>query len=271
MPDAPRMMPQWWGRFELELDQTACWQIGPFSMWVLRARSEWRIGILRASDAVDGSLVVEVPSDRMEPPAGSTVQRFGFGRSPAVLHLRPALADRAVVVAPDAPFFLPPRQEIVLYVSLPLWIEVFLGKGEDPLLDVPIFRPSDTWFGASTQTGELCYAARTSARLVRENLSVLPHRATSEIRVRNNAKSVLTVERLKIPTGQMSLHSGADARLWTDTVTLERKTDNGEATVGLESGPPAGAAASTRVRPPRNPGNRGFSIPAFSEMLWLGG
>jgi hypothetical protein len=261
----------WWGRFDLDAECNAFFKVGPFSLWASRRHHEWRLAYMRTEDQCVESVVVEAPSEQKDPPAEATLQRFGFADSPTSLVLQPALADRPVVVTPEAPFLLPPGQEIFLYVGLPLWVEVSVGDQKPNLLDLPLFIPSDTWFGSSTRSGELCYAARTTARLTLENVPVRPHRAMSEICIRNSAKSLLTVERLRVPTGQMSLYSGRDARLWTNTVTLERKTDSDDATIGLKSGPPAGAPSSHEIREPRTPTSKGFSIPAFAELLRLGG
>lgn len=261
----------WWGQFELDVDNFGFWQIGPLSLWAHRAQHEWRLSFARSRDRLADALAVEVPGQGTPPPDDATAQRFGFDQSPARLRLRPALPDRPVVIAPESPFSLPPRETAALYVGLPLWIEVFLGDGDTPLLDEPVFRPSDTWFGSSTLRGELCYAARTSARLTLANVPVRPHRAFSEIRIRNTAKTLLTVDRIRIPCREMTLYTDSDSRLWTNTVTLERKTDTSDATVSLQSGPPAIAANTAQVGPPRVPATRVLSIPVFTEMLRLGG
>jgi hypothetical protein len=115
--------------------------------------------------------------------------------------------------------------------------------------------------------GELCYATRTSARLTVEDLPVRPHRAISVVEIKNTAKTNLTVEKLKIPTLQMSVFAAGDGQLWTETLTLERKEEDAMASVRLGKGPPRKASGAQLVRGPRSPSERGLLIRAFSGLL----
>ena len=121
----------------------------------------------------------------------------------------------------------------------------------DPVVDEPIVRPSDTWFGPNTQAGELCYAARMTARLHLENVSVQPGRAISAVHVHNRSTSALDVHRIKIPVESLSLFASADGHLWTESLSLERSASSNDATVRLESRP-EDPSASRQVSAPRS-------------------
>ena len=57
----------------------------------------------------------------------------------------------------------------MIYVSTPLWVRVDVHDPPQFLQEIPVIRPSDTWFGPSTREGELGYAGRTHGRLNFEN------------------------------------------------------------------------------------------------------
>jgi hypothetical protein len=116
-------------------------------------------------------------------------------------------------------------------------------------------------------TGELCYASRTNARLHLANLPPRPHRATTRVTLRNGADSELVLERLALPVPHLSLHAGAEARLWTPSVTVERDRDGGLAEVRLEATPPAEAGASELVAPAREADSRNVLVRALEALL----
>lgn len=237
-------------------------QLGPLHLWALRARAEWRIATLNVDEADVGS----APSD--EPPPSAVVTRFGFSNPPLALRLHPALADRAVIVSPADPFLLPPREEVELYVSTPVWVVVTLeDRPSEVLLEVSSQRPSDTWFGPSTRVGELCYAARTRARLTLEEVEDRPHRAVAVVRIANRARTLLTIERLRLPVPAMSLYVDGRGRLWTEPVTLARASDDERASVQLGGGPPTQARGTVRLAEPRNRAERGLLERTFGGII----
>ena len=59
-----------------------------------------------------------------------------------ICELLPNLADRPVVARPAVPFFIPPGEELELFVSTPIWVQ--LRSGTTDLVELPCLRPSDT-------------------------------------------------------------------------------------------------------------------------------
>ena len=222
-------MTTWWGDFEIRTKETRCWQIGPMSLWVTRGDDEWRIATTQGDNPLDNRLSV---AEAAEEPVGDCVDamRFAAGDSP-VVRLAPGLPDRPLIVKSTRPFFIPTKQEVTLYVSSPLWLRIFAGEENHELVDIPMDRPSDTWFGPDTRTGEMCYAARSSARMHLENLPMRPHRSISTLHIRNRAKSALQFERLKVPVQYLSLSPSEEGHLWTEALQFERREDTATARV----------------------------------------
>ena len=258
-------MSNWWGTYDVAMGHTLRWQIGPATLWVTRKQVEWSVGRLDGRDPVDNRLAV---AENSEVPDGDEVEvsRFAVQGESRALRLTPALPDRPVIFKAAKPFFVPAGEEATLFVSSPLWLRLDVGEKTTELLDVPLQRPSDTWFGPDTLTGELCYASRTSARLHLQEVPVRPHRAITEVRIVNRAKASLPLENLKVPVPGLELFASGDGHLWTAGLTLEREEDRDQARVRITDRPKT-ATALTPVAPPRTPASRGALIDAFGGLL----
>jgi hypothetical protein len=175
------------------------------------------------------------------------------------------------VVSPQEPLFVPPDEKVAVFISTPVWVEVALGDASPSVLDEPTQRPTDTWFGPSPMSGELCYATRTAARMNLENVSVKAHRAISVVEIKNRSKSILSVEKIKIPMMHQSLYATASGALWTESVTLDHQEEEALAAVRLGKGPPETAPDARLVRGPRTPAATGLLTRAFGGLIrWEG-
>jgi hypothetical protein len=258
-------MKPWWGDFEFAPGQTLRWQIGPKALWITRADGEWIIASQDGRDPLDNRLTVahaaaELADDDAE------VKRFAVRDDSRVLRLVPALPDRPLIVNTAKPFFVPSSESATLYVSVPLWFRVLLAGSDAELKDTATVRPSDTWFGPDTLSGELCYASRTSARLHIENIPLRPHRAVSTVRIRNGAATRLPLEKLKVPVEHLSLFSSEEGHLWTEPLTLERKGNSEKAAIRLVSRATIGDATRP-IAPPRLKASKGFVLDVFGRLF----
>jgi hypothetical protein len=135
------------------------------------------------------------------------------------------------------------------------------------MLDVPTYRPSDTWFGPNTRVGELCYAARTSARLSLDQVVRRPGRAITELRLINDGHDALRIERVKVPVPHLGVFRSEDGVFWTERVDLHRKPDEAQATIEIVPGAPAIAGATTRIAEPRETGTPSILVRALGALL----
>jgi hypothetical protein len=186
-------------------------------------------------------------------------------RSESALRLLPRLPDRPVVSRPDTPFYVLAGEEIRLFVSSPVWVHVLSGERE--LLEIPIYRPSDTWFGPSTREGEVCYASWTSGRTELAELPRRPHRAVATVRVENHTEKSVLVERLNIPVPYLALYAAADGSLWTQGVTLRMVEDGATAEIHIAKEGPPEAPGATRLADPREDADRNLLVRALSALI----
>lgn len=269
----PVMTPprEWYGEYELAEGAEAYWRIGPMRFWISRKQKEWRFSCLPGDDPLDPSLERDLEGGVAESAAADdSAVRLGADHPGSRLVLTPQTADRPVVVRPVTPFLLPPDEELTLYVSTMVWLQVKVGDPPREFLEVPLYRPSDTWFGASTGDGEMCYSLQTSARLYLEKLPIRPHRAISALRVRNRAGTNLSIERVVLPLPHMSIFAGEDGKLWTETVTLEHTQDGRESPLILGRKAPPYAGATHKLSGPRQKSGRGLLTRAFGTLKFGG-
>ena len=273
--------PRWWGRSSLDIDEAGCWTIGPTTLWANRTRHDWRLLYMSTGDAMQYEHNVDVPASihrwhELEEQAmhdlSLTVHRHTFRSTPADLTIEPILADRAIVVRPEYPLSIPAGEEVILFLSTPLWIRV--RAGDTVLEDVPSHRPSDTWFGPSPRDGELCYATLTAGRLTLSKLPMRAHRAVTPLTIRNEADDSFPLERVHVPAPYLALYesdSGIGDHLWTQGLTLVRNKANGTAEVRIRSGPPEGTSATTELSAPRREAKSGLVVNTFRAIEGLFG
>ncbi|MGA9853374.1 MAG: hypothetical protein WBR15_10640 [Gammaproteobacteria bacterium] len=250
-PEASSSARAWWGEFILKANTMGCWHLGPLVLWVQRLTGEWRIAWRAGEELMQQVAEVKLALPPEEPAEGMAVSRFSFRDTGKPMRLVPALADRPVVVKPDMPLYIPSGEEITLYVSTTLWVRIFIGHDSGPLMEIPTLRPSDTWFGPNTRSGEICYASRTFAHTRAEDIVLRPHRAITPVHIRNHAPDALAVERLSVPVPLLSLSVNERGQFWTQSVTLERRAHADNTMLQLGDMNLSGAVAIERVCGPR--------------------
>jgi len=189
--------------------------------------------------------------------------RYSFARAPTELCLRPRLLDRSVVFKAYQPVHVPPGEKVVFYISSPVCVSLELGDPAMTLLELPSQRLSDTWFGPSTQEGELCYAAKTRARNSLEDLPLRPHRAVTPVTIHNRADDILAIDKLSIPVPLLAVYADAKGSLWTQSVKLEHT--QGESLAALTIG--KASSGLKRLAPARELGQTGKLVRAFTRFF----
>ncbi len=214
--------PPWWGVFDCPPDAPRHWRVGPLHLWVQAWPGEWQLQHCLAPDPLDDSLTVAATD--VPVPANAKVQRFASARLGHAVQLGARCPDRPVVVRPEMPFTLLAGDRVELFVGTAVWLTLAPAGGE-PLLELPVYRPTDTWIGADTRAGTMGYALRTSARTSLDSLVNRPGRAVTRLTLINNSRRPLAFLRVVLPMPSLSLWTG-DGRLWTDAVTYELGVDD---------------------------------------------
>lgn len=260
-------MTTWWGRYEVKHGTTGRWRVGPMTLWIQRLRGEWRVA-WESAGAAAGGVAVDVPcADEVDLLALPSVARFGVSGEGETIDLQPRLADRPVVTHPERPFYVPAREKVTVYVSTPLWLAVTDGDSKRTIEELPIERPSDTWFGPDTMHGVLCYATTTACRLQLEDVRVRPHRAITEVVIDNATAKELLLERMQLPVDYLGLFLARDGALWTPDIEFHH--EEGQELQPLEVKRSSAQAGEGRplVTPPRRRAAGNVLVRAFSSLF----
>ena len=216
--------PVWWGTQSFEPGQGRHWHMAGMNLCIIRQIREWQFQINRTPAQGEDNHAWHRDEQLPENPLGE-LSRYVFGQTSGQLTLLPRMADRSIVVRPVMPLFVPPGQDIIFYVSTPVWLSCLVEGRDTPLIDIPIVRPADTWFGPNTVKGELCYATQVTGRLELNHLSKWPFRAVTPVRISNNSNTFMPVERINLPVPFLPVYASASGRLWTPIlyVTTEER------------------------------------------------
>ncbi|MFO8071961.1 MAG: hypothetical protein R6V85_08800 [Polyangia bacterium] len=260
----------WWGVFRVPTGTAKRWTIGPLTLHVQRLADEWRVASQTADDPFASEVTVAEKSfaDRAALFEMGTAARTAQIDDSEEIALVPALPDRSVVTSSERPLTVLPGEKAAIFVSSPLWVRLERPDG-DLLEELPIYRPSDTWFGPNTRQGELCYASRTTYRTSVELIPALPHRAITEVEMDNQAGSPIRVDRMQLPVKHLSVFLAADGRLRTEDVVFRRGDAQDLAELKLREGirTAAGSAAPEKISGPRERPQGNLAIRAFGSIF----
>lgn len=256
----------WWGDYELGVGESGRWRIGPLQLYIERRRAEWLIHSHSSNDARDVLCETEIPTQSSLPDHVEShrfVQRATGGR----ITLSGRLADRPVVIKPAVPLSVPGGEEVTLYVGSPVWIQVAVGDPPITLLEIPSHRASDTWAGPNTREGIACYSSRTLAQVDFADCTLRPHRAITEVEVRNNAEDTLVIEQIQLPAPLLALYGGDSGVLWTQSVTLTRDNREHAARLAIGDAAPAKGGTLKLIGEPRKLADGNMIAQVFNR-LW---
>lgn len=240
----------WTSDIDLTLGEAVVLEIGPARVTVQRLVGEWRIA-REEREVENRNSIRPVPLEDIL--SMEQVERITASEEDHKLSFRPMCADRPVVTKPELPFHVPAGQRATVFVGTPLWFRIHNPISVLDLLDAPIVRTHQTWFGPNTTEGELCYASRTFCRLSLEGTDPLPHRALTKVQIVNDSAESLHLQRMRIPAPQLALYRDVEQRFWTQDLTFHRTDEGGDdfAALRLHEGQPEYAREAQRVAPPR--------------------
>jgi hypothetical protein len=254
-PQSERFALQWWGEHPFKIGQTRVWKLGSLLLRLTRGLHEWQLEYHRPRyqeySEQDWHLL---PPDYDLSTKPMVLQRYLFSKTPDTFTLLPRLADRSVVVKPINPIFIAAGQQVTMYVSTPLWISGYSGKQKEPLFDLPVMRPNDSWFGPNTLKGEICYATPVFGRT---DLALLPTHAfwaVTPVHFRNTSSAQLQLERMNLPVPALPLFQSLDTgRLWTSQIDVTQESSHKAPRIRIDHRTPSQAGKVRFINPPRNP------------------
>ena len=247
----------WWGQYQIPVGAARYWRVGALDLFVTRKEQGWLVQSFenRLDDAALPPLEMAREIDWMPENTAADVVHYRVPDQADLLTLLPRLADRPVVSRPRMPFNVGPGATVTLYVGTPLWMELRAGNEALLLCELPLMRPLQTWFGASTYEGELCYAGRTHCRTHAEEVPLRPWRAMSPLRLENQGTTGWLLDRLALPVPQLPLFGAPDGRLWTSSLSTRRNAEGELGDIRIGSSVPNEPGPWTELGKPRQGGS----------------
>lgn len=261
-----RRMSTWWGDYQIPAGAKQRWRIGSLELEIEHQPAEWVVRHRHLEMEAEDETTWETDTTALTEGPELKIQRHILGSDGPDIQLLPALADRPVVSRPRNTLIVHPDKEVVVYIGSPIWLQVrTVGQ---LLLELPIQRPSDTWFGANTRSGELCYATRTSARQVLADLPPRPHRAITRLTVENRSRDALTLEKISLPVPVLSLYADREGHLWTPALTLTHRQDEKNVAITIDDTTSGGTGKQAQlIFEPRSSNVRGALVRAVEALF----
>lgn len=240
-----------WNKFTFEVEQMGFWKFGPLDLWIKRLSNEWRIWVEYSRDPLDIDFQHSLPfTDSIPSRDKIQMKRFGVKQTDDEIHLTPTLSDRSIVIRPEVPLYILPKEEVELFASLPLWVRI---ETKDHVLidEVPVYHLANSWFGDPAGEGELCYSTTLSSKMKLKDLPERFHRAITAIVIQNNSKESVLLERIKIPAPNLSLFKNEHNLFFTQRLTIEREKDGSFDLLYLDQSPHPEAGDAKDIYPAR--------------------
>ncbi|WP_086198289.1 hypothetical protein [Acinetobacter sp. ANC 4169] len=259
-PEHPNL--KWWGEYQFELNQPKAWQFGSLLFRLTRGLQEWRLEYHRPQVQYDYEQKWhEIEDPNFAFPQPVKIERYMFKTTQHKIQLMPRLADRSVVIKPVDPIYIPAGQRGTLYISTPLWIAGFVEGQKDPLFDIPVILPKDTWFGPNHRHGEICYATAVDGRTELHQLKPRAFRAVTPIEFHNTSHQQLRFDRMNVPVSALPLfYSESTGRLWTSQIKVLHEGLDKPPRIRIENRTPPHAGEVMYVHLPRSAASALFNM-----------
>ncbi|WOE30385.1 hypothetical protein QSG84_08150 [Acinetobacter sp. SAAs470] len=253
---------KWWGTKEFELNRPQAWQFGSLLFRITRSLQEWRLEYHRPRVQYDyEQQYYNIDDPEFGFPQPVKIERYMFKTTQSTLELMPRLANRSVVIKPVDPIYIPAGQQGTLYISTPLWIAGFVKSQKEPIFDLPIILPKDTWFGPNHRTGEICYATSVDGRTDLQQLTPRAFRAVTPIEFHNISPYQLRFDRMNVPVPALPLfYSQSTGRLWTSQIKVIHEGSDRPPRIRIENRTPPLAGEVSYVHPPRESASALFNM-----------
>ncbi len=250
-----------WGERELAPGVCGCWRLGPLTLWARRRHSEWCVFAERGGE---DEFAREFIADR-PPKEDAAWKRWAFTGEIDRVSVLPVTPDRSVVARPESALRIPPDNEVLFFVSIPLWVRVTVAGTVPVILTEEATRVlSNTWFGEPTE-GELGYALKTGASRGLEGVKPGSYRFLCPLLVKNHSAEELAFDKVCLPVPYLQLYLGG-RRLWSNRIALSYLGRSQFSSVAFDEEPPGFEEGLEKIGEPRLHERKGFLRRSFATL-----
>lgn len=252
---------EFWNPHTLAKGETLSLALGALDLRLRRGGRDWHLAY--ESDAHENErFSFRIQDDAFNPEREWT--RWILDEKIEEFRLQAQLPDRPIIVRPERPMCLMPRQSILLFIGIPIWLSLVFGRRSEQAVEVPSMILSNSWFGSFTE-GELCYALKTTAKLHCRELVPAAHRAVFPLEIKNASSEKLKFERLCIRPQYLNVFQG-DSRLWTSKGRVSYRGEDKWSRIIYASNAPEYDGADAMVGRARAALKRGVLLNTFDTL-----
>lgn len=223
------MNPQnFWNKYEFTDGEVLLFKAGYAEIFVKHISNGWLIKS-RSTDRPYAELKME-KVDAIED--DSDVFHFQTGKS-HLLHVVPALPNKAVVFRNIKNIKVSAGQIANLYFRIPLTIQFYFQevKEENRLLEIPLQRLSDTWFGEA-DNGEPAFSIGSNYDKTFGEVDATSWEAVAPVEIVNNTAGLLDLQRLILRVEDFSLFL-KNGQLLSNYISIDFKGQEHAGSVNL--------------------------------------
>lgn len=250
-----------WKPQALRPGQTLDLCLGSLRLWIHRGQKDWRIAH-QIEPGADERCSVSILDTPLDPQYDWT--RWVLDEKIEQIQLKPQLPDRPIIVRPEMPMCLMPKQSVQFFISVPVWVSIAYGLKYQQVFEVPTAALSNSWFGPFTE-GELCYAVKTSAMLHHTDLLPRANRVVFPLEVRNASREKLNFERLCLRPQFLNIYQG-NTRMWTSKARISYRGEEVWSRMVYSSLAPDYDNAKRLLGKAREPVQRGALMKTFDSL-----
>lgn len=250
-----------WKPHPIKKEQTLELGLGSLHLWIHRDLQEWQIAY--ENDKETGERFFFSIADEADP-ADHDWTRWILDDGIQSVHFRPQLPDRPLIVRPEMPVCLMPKQSVQFFVGIPIWLAITFGSRHEKAIEVPSMTLSNSWFGQLSE-GELCYAVKTTAKLHQESLLPSMQHVIFPIEIRNLSNENLKFERLCLRPQYLNIFQGK-TRLWTSKGRVSYRGEDSWSRIVYSSKAPEFDDAKQLLGQARETMKRGALLKTFDTL-----
>lgn len=196
------MSPQsFWKQYEFKVNQTLSFRVGFAEVLVKRTPDGWLIKSNTLKQPFENTQAQE--TEEIENDAHAL--HFQTGKSNQLI-LAPAFPAKAVVFRNNNNIRISPGESADLFFRIPLTMQFYFQevKEENKMLEVPLQRLSDTWFGEA-DSGEPAFSIGNNFDMELAHVKAFPWEAIAPIEIINDTTNIFELQRLILRVEDFSL------------------------------------------------------------------
>lgn len=253
------MDPQsFWKRYEFTVSQSLRFRAGFAEVLVKRIPNGWMIKNI-VLDQPAANLEVEEVEEFVN---DSEAFHFQTGKSNGLIVV-PAFPSKAVVFRNNKNIKISAGASAQLNFKIPLTLQFYFQevKEENLLLEVPLQRLSDTWFGEA-DLGEPAFSIGNHYDTTLSEVNALPWEAISPVEIINNTTGVFELQRLILRVEDFSMFLKGQ-QLLSNHVSIEFRGQEHAGSVNLSVKKEIHGQKPLQLAKPRNSAGRNLLRKSF--------